>query len=311
LPTVAKLREARVRSALAPLKVKKIRLFLRRFKKSTNRLDLQLYLKMRLVSLKSLALSLAAAACASAARNPKRGFVGDGCTGAACADFDLLSSAGWYYAYNPGDPFSSSSPSTIHQEFVPMHWCISGLANATIPAGTNATFLLGFNEPNNLHNCNKPPKDIAEAWATVLKLWAPTSILVSPATAGEGRPWLDAFFGNCTAMYGPKGCQVSHIAVHDYSCDAATTMAYLKAVHDRYNKPVWLTEFSCGDGAQKQPTSKHLAYMKEVFPLLDKADYVYRYAWMSANDKSGLRGLVSGSSGSQTLTKVGELFNSI
>lgn len=193
---------------------------------------------MRLIAWLALALALAAA---SAARNPKRGFVGDGCKGASCADFELLSSAGWYYAYNPGDPFSAGGDSS-NPSFVPMHWCIKGLANATIPAGVNATFLLGFNEPNNLHNCNMSPRDIATAWATVLKLWAPQSILVSPATAGEGRPWLDAFFGNCTALYGPKGCQVSHVAVHDYSCDAASTMGYLKQVHDRYKMPVWLSE---------------------------------------------------------------------
>ena len=192
-----------------------------------------------------------------------------------------------------------------------MHWCIQGLANATIPPGTNTTFLLGMNEPNNAHNCNLAPRAIAVAWATVLKLWAPTSILVSPATAGNGIPWLDAFFANCTELYGPKGCQVQHVAVHDYSCDAPTTMAYLKSVHDRYKMPVWLTEFSCGDGAQGKPTSDQLAYMKTVIPLLDAADYVYRYAWMSARDGHGLRGLVTGTAPAAKLTSVGELYNSL
>jgi len=50
-------------------------------------------------------------------------------------------------AYNPADPFSTpGAPATINGAFTPMHWCTKGLANATIPAGTNATFLLGFNE---------------------------------------------------------------------------------------------------------------------------------------------------------------------
>lgn len=30
----------------------------------------------------------------------------------------------------------------------------------------------------------------------------PESMLVSPATAGNGLPWFDQFFGNCTALYG-------------------------------------------------------------------------------------------------------------
>jgi hypothetical protein len=256
----------------------------------------------------SALLLVLGAPAAAAARNYKRGFVADGCKSASCTDFSLLSSAGWFYAYNPADPFSTpSSPSTIHPEFVPMHWCTRGLANASIPAGTNATFLLGFNEPNNLHNCNMSPLEIATAWATVLELWAATSLLVSPATAGDGLPWLDQFFGNCTKLYGPRGCQVAHVAVHDYSCDAQQTMAYLTSVHARYKLPVWLTEFSCGDGAQHKPTADHIKYMREVFPLLDAAPFVYRYAWMSAG--SANRGLVNGSAGAQTLTAVGEAFN--
>ncbi len=136
----------------------------------------------------------------------------------------------------------------------------------------------------------------------------PATSLVSPATAGNGIPWLDDFFGNCTLLYGPKGCQVSHVAVHDYSCTPSSTMAYLKSVSERYSLPVWLTEFSCGDGAEKRPMADHLAFMKEILPLLDAAPYVYRYAWMSASSDN--RGLVEGTvGGSQTLTPVGELYN--
>ena len=240
--------------------------------------------------------------------NPKRGFVGDGCKGAACQDVALLTAAGWYYAYNPGDPFVSPGTNNAHPQFTPMHWCLSGL-NASLPPGVNSTFLLGYNEPNNAHNCNISPETAAVSWKVVLDRWAGTSQLVSPATAGNGIPWLDAFFGNCTKIYGPSGCRVTHVAVHDYTCDPQTLMTYLKQVHSRYNMPVWLTEFSCGDGAQAKPMADHLKYMGEVFPLLDAADYVYRYAWMSAN--GGERALVSGTvGGQQSLTPVGKLFNS-
>jgi hypothetical protein len=185
-----------------------------------------------------------------------------------------------------------------------MHWCIS---NASIPQGVNATFLLGYNEPNNLHNCNKSPAVIAEAWAQVMEAWGATSILVSPATAGDGRSWYTEFFGNCTKLYGAKGCQIQHLATHDYSCDASSTLSYLQELHSLFHLPIWLTEMSCGDGAAGKPMSQHLAYMKDVFPKLDAADYVYRYAWMSAH--SANRGLVA-SSGT-ALTPVGELFVSI
>jgi len=86
-------------------------------------------------------------------------------------------------------------------------------------------------------------------------------------------------------------------------------MAYLQAVHDRYKLPVWLTEFSCGDGAQGKPQADHLAYMKKIVPLLDAADFVFRYAWMSA--KSANRGLFTNPGPGQTLSPVGELYASL
>ena len=186
-----------------------------------------------------------------------------------------------------------------------MHWCIS---SDPIPAGTNASFLLGYNEPNNAHNCNKSPEVVATSWAQVMKSWGSTSILVSPATAGDGRAWYTEFFGNCTALYGAKGCQIAHLATHDYSCDAPTTLAYLKELHDLFKLPVWLTEMSCGDGAANKPMADHLKYMRAVFPLLDAADFVFRYAWMSA--RSANRGLVDNATGTK-LTPVGELFVSL
>jgi hypothetical protein len=44
-------------------------------------------------------------------------------------------------------------------------------------------------------------------------------MLVSPATAGNGVPWFDQFFGNCTKLYGKSGCNISYLAAHDYSCN--------------------------------------------------------------------------------------------
>lgn len=264
----------------------------------------------RFVGFLALASSLALPLI-SAAGSAKRGFVADGCTGPSCQDVALLGdSIGWYYAYNPQDPYASSSGSGGFPElFVPMHWCFTGL-NASLPSGVNSTYLLGFNEPNNLHNCNKSPEQAAVAWATVLQRWGDGSTqLVSPATAGNGIPWLDQFFGNCTALYGKKGCQLSHVAVHDYSCTASSTMSYLKSIYDRYNLPVWLTEFSCGDGAAAKPMAQHLAFMKEIVPLLDAAPYVYRYSWMSAN--GGQRALFEGTPPSMGLSPVGQLYKDL
>ena len=135
----------------------------------------------------------------------------------------------------------------------------------------------------------------------------PSIFSVASIPAGNGLPWLDGFMGNCSLLYGAKGCQIQHLATHDYSCDATKTLAYLKELHDLFGLPVWLTEMSCGDGADAKPMADHLAYMRAVFPLLDSAYFVYRYAWMSA--RSANRGLVD--TNGTKLTPVGELFVSL
>lgn len=254
---------------------------------------------------------VALVAATAAAASPKRGFVGDGCpsTWTNCTEAKLLTAASWHYSYNVADNYYATTHSA--DGFVPMHWCLSSL-NDTVPAWVDQSILLGYNEPNDLHNCNTPAATAAASWGDVMARW-PNTRLISPATAGNGQPWFDAFFASCKSLYGASGCNISALAVHDYSCDAKTTMDYLQLMSNRYTgvdgKPlrIWLTEFSCGDGAQNKPMAQHLAYMKEIFPLLDAADFVERYAWMSASGAN--RGLYDTHKG--VLTPVGELFNSL
>ena len=86
----------------------------------------------------------------------------------------------------------------MEERFTPMNWCLSSL-NKSIPTNVNRTFFMGFNEPNNLHNCNTDAETVAKAWGQVMARW-PNSKLVSPATAGNGITWYNEFFGNCTKL---------------------------------------------------------------------------------------------------------------
>jgi hypothetical protein len=116
-------------------------------------------------------------------------------------------------------------------------------------------------------------------------------------------------FGNCSLLYGKEGCRITYMATHCYSCTPSSTLSYLQKLHARYGYKIWLTEFSCGDHAQGRPTPEHRKFMEGVLPLLDSADYVFRYSWMSARDKSGLRGLVEDTpDGSVQLTELGHVW---
>lgn len=246
--------------------------------------------------------------------NPKRGFVADGVSN--CDTPLLLNTSGWYYDYNQANPYRKAGlkgdcarvNATDQHRFAPMDWCLSSVEKP-VPADVDKSYFMGFNEPNNRHNCNTDAATVAKAWGRVMALH-PTAKLVSPATAGNGIEWYDDFFGNCTKLYGAAGCRISYLATHCYSCTPSSTLKYLKELHDRYKYPVWLTEFSCGDHADGRPTAKHLEFMKDVLPLLDKADFVFRYSWMSARDKSGMRGLVEdGPDGQVRLTELGHVWN--
>ena len=230
------------------------------------------------------------------------------CTALRCmrAHRLLLSNSGWFYAYNKPNPYRASglagdcagaiANGHLDERFVAMDWCLSGMAVPT-PDYVNQTFFMGFNEPNNLHNCNRDaetaakyekhahtrpsttahtpqpsshwhsasptlrnslfaslylapplfdsslplvvfalvcvaltlcaplrrkschvPRTVHRAWPTIVANH-PHSMLVSPATAGNGVPWFDQFFGNCTKLYGKSGCNISYLAAHDYSCN--------------------------------------------------------------------------------------------
>jgi hypothetical protein len=76
--------------------------------------------------------------------------------------------------------------------------------------------------------------------------------------------------GECTMIGGALCCAQTVLP------DPSPRPRYLQMLNERYGYPVWLTEFSCGDGAQGNPTSKHLAFMKEIFPMLDAAPFVFR-----------------------------------
>ena len=147
--------------------------------------------------------------------------------------------------------------------------------------------------------------------ASLVRLLCSISVCVTPPHPPlfrrHTRTGLTDFFSACDKLYGKGGCNISAVAVHDYSCTPSSTMSYLETVHNTFHLPVWLTEFSCGDGADGKPTSDQLAFMRAIFPLLDAAPHVERYAWMSARDGKGLRGLVADGK----LTAVGQLFNTV
>jgi hypothetical protein len=125
--------------------------------------------------------------------------------------------------------------------------------------------------------------------------------LGSPAVAtGAATPggWLDKFMAGAAADH----YRVNFIAVHWYGGDFATGAAvhqlesYLRAIHARYHKPIWLTEFALirfGAATTFPSARRQAAFVTAATAMLQRLSFVQRYAWFAlpATPGDGTAGL--------------------
>ena len=159
-------------------------------------------------------------------------------------------------------------------------------------------YLLGFNEPDLSAQANMSPAQALSLWP---QLMATGMRLGSPAVAdGAATPggWLDQFMTGAAA----RGYRVDFITLHWYGADFATGAAvsqlrgYLQAVHARYHKPIWLTEFALASygGTPEFPAGpQQAAFLAAATSMLQRLPYVQRYAWfgLQATASDGSMGL--------------------
>ncbi|MCG8925944.1 sigma-70 family RNA polymerase sigma factor [Lentzea sp. CC55] len=199
--------------------------------------------------------------------------------------------AGWYYNWAV-HPDGVTAPKNV--EFVPMIWGAKFTDDATIArAKAGGRVLLGFNEPDFPEQANMTPEQALDLWP---KLAATGLRLGSPAVAHSGDKaggWLDRFMTGAAQ----RGLRVDFIAVHWYGSDFGDAAVghlknYLEAVHKRYGKPVWLTEYALIDfsgGSPRYPTQAQLAaFARGSSAMMEGLPYVERYAWFALPaDKPG------------------------
>lgn len=219
-----------------------------------------------------------------------------------CADLSLfLPAVSWTYSWGSSPPNTScaliNAPnSTLH--FEPMIW--GKAAVSSTPFTVSATHILGFNEPNGAQQSNLTPEEAASLWPKVADMAKTAGLkLVAPAPSGTDVDWLKSFFSACK-------CEddIEVIAAHPYVCSASALKDFLDT-WAQFKKPIWITEFNCGDGAKNASAAEHLAYMKEALPVLEGDSRVVRYSWMSMYDKK-----IPGSSliSGDALTPLGQFY---
>jgi len=230
----------------------------------------------------------------------KRGLSGlDGCDDAKTLKLE----GAWHYNWGlwptQSDKGGNSLPEGVSSckepmaaEFVPMFWgcwdnCTSGIWSSVHEdwKKLGVKYILGFNEPDNKGQSNLTPEKAANYWEQLddfANSFDPPLELVGPGMthwdADGGSWWLDAFFGNLSDA---RKSNIKYIAQHDYSGNASGIIAKANAAYKKYNRKLWLTEFSVGYGKDRAHND---AFMKTILPQLDAAESVYRYAWYSTRN---------------------------
>jgi len=198
----------------------------------------------------------------------------------------------WFYDWNIG------ANSSLDLEYVPIkqkrYW--PGLNQDWKRKGS--VHLLGYNEPDRPDQAKMTPDEAIAGWPELLG----TGLrLGSPAVSDGGLGWLYEFMEKADAAK----LRVDFIAVHYYRATpgnnpraAASQMHdFLKQIHDRTKRPIWITEWNNGanwTGGDDPSVSEQKECVEEMIKMLDKTDFVERYAiynWVeecrSVIDKSG------------------------
>lgn len=192
--------------------------------------------------------------------------------------------AGWYYNWDATRGKITAPPGS---EFVPMIWGVKSVEQANLDrARSQGSTLLGFNEPDMAAQANMSVQQALDLWP---KLEATGMRLGSPAVAFNGdKPggWLDQFMSGAAA----RGLRVDFVTLHWYGGDFSAAAVgqlkrYIDAVHARYGKPVWLTEYALIDfstSTPRFPTADQLAaFARDSTAMLEASPAVQRYAWFA------------------------------
>jgi uncharacterized protein YkwD len=187
--------------------------------------------------------------------------------------------AGWYHDWS-----SSNADVPAQAEFVPTIWGPGSVTDTELEsAKKSGTALLGFHEPDRVDQANLTVEKALELWPRIeetgLRLGSPG--VASGADIPDG--WLDRFLTGARE----KKLRVDFISLHWFGSDfsdaaAGHLLSYVEKVHQRYDLPIWVTQFGLTDftGEPRHPTAEQLtAFLTEATKRLEATPYVERYAY--------------------------------
>jgi hypothetical protein len=183
----------------------------------------------------------------------------------------------WFYDWNIG------ADSTLDREYVAIRQNRSwpSLNQNWREKGIN--HLLGYNEPDRPDQAKMTVAEAIQSWPELLA----TGLRVgAPAVSDGGLNWLYEFIDKADAA----ALRVDFVPVHYYRATADPGDAkgaaeqfyrFLKGVHDRVKRPIWITEWNNGANWTKAPdpnAKEQKAAIEAMIKMLDETPFVERYA---------------------------------
>lgn len=191
----------------------------------------------------------------------------------------------WYYNWRT-DQIATRSPQRRSAEFVPMIHSAQNI-NDRIQNVQQAQVLLAFNEPDGNggdHQANMSVEQVVALWP---RLEARGLRLGSPATTQEGTLGQASWQRKFMTEADRRGLRVDFMAVHYYSKngDVEAFRKWLVAVHQEYNRPIWVTEFALIDWSRPGRASyeNNANFAKNAIQMMQGLPFVERHAWFAAN----------------------------
>lgn len=183
----------------------------------------------------------------------------------------------WFYDWNIS---TNSSPD---MEYVPIAQKLGWPNLDQDWEERGSIHLLGFNEPDHKDQANLKVDDAIKAWPSLL---ASGLRVGSPAVSDGGLGWLYEFMDKADAAK----LRVDFVAVHYYRATAEPGDAkgaadqfyhFLKGIHDRTKRPLWITEWNNGANWTTAPDpneKQQKAAIAAMIKMLDETPFVERYA---------------------------------
>ena len=223
---------------------------------------------------------------------------------------EMIAAVKPFWSYSWGHIKSRFQPDGV--EFVPMIW--SGSISEekddylrTQFAAGEVKYLLGYNEPDGERQANMSVDRAVELWPQLESIGMP---LASPSPVHYDNDWMVEFMRRADEA----NLRIDYLAFHWYGgTDPQWFLDLLDRVYERYQLPIWITEFAPADWNTDTRENNRMrpeqvySFMQTVLPELDRRDYIFRYAWFSDYSSKNLwtSALYDGEG---NLTRLGELY---